>query len=493
MTRNKIGILCACLIAICSTPRLVAQTALPVLEISFDGVIERNMAYLNGRMVLTDVDGTQTNLPAKFKTRGATARNYLMKPSLNMKIRTDDYSEEADTALLGMRSCSSWILDAMAIDRICMRNRVAFDIWNEFSTLPYETDFNRRNGTEGRFVEVYINQDYYGIYCLGDRINRKLLNLKKVKVGDEGEPLLRGVLYKSGTNCFENIDNPGYNDDYTACIIDWHNAWELTYPEDYPCEAVWQPLQDAFRNSHSADYVKRYFFLDNLAEYQIHVMALSIVDNWGNKNHFFSIRNMNKDINDPDQTESDRRRIVITPWDLDTSLGGQYDGSCYDGHYTEWPVSAAANNSPYPFYAMGADAEYLDLLKKKWVEGRAGAFSVDNVTAKLRAYRDLFLESGAWQRMVEHFEAHPVRPAYVIDLNREIQQVEEWYKGRFHEMDQYFGISDAIVAPEVAARSTASYTYDLAGRRIDSTRSSDAPTHLPKGFYVRQGKKYIVK
>jgi hypothetical protein len=96
-----------------------------------------------------------------------------------------------------MRSCSSWILDAMAIDRICMRNRVAFDIWNDFSRLPYDSGFERRNGTEGRFVEVYINDRYYGIYCMSDRINRNLLNLKKVSEDEGGSITVRGVLYKS--------------------------------------------------------------------------------------------------------------------------------------------------------------------------------------------------------------------------------------------------------------------------------------------------------
>lgn len=496
MNRNRLFILCACVLWAASALTLKAQEGLPVLRVAFDGIFERNMSYVNGTMSLTDVDGAVVELPAKFKTRGATAQQYMMKPSFNMKLRTADYSEEADSALLGMRSCSSWILDAMAIDRICMRNRVAFDIWNEFSTLPYETDFNGRNGTEGRFVEVYINDTYYGIYCLSDRINRKLLNLKKVKIGNDGQPILRGVLYKSGTTDIADQDSPSYSDDYTACVVQWHDAWELTYPEEYACEAVWAPLQNAILNGTSADYVKRYFYLDNLAAYQIHVMALSIVDNWGNKNRFVSIRNMNKDINDPDPTESDRRRMVLTPWDLDTSLGGQYNGSCYDGHYTEWPVTDVAKNSPYPIGPVCADAEYLAVLKQKWVEGRAGAFSIANVNAKLEAYRDLFIKSGAWQRMTDHFEAKPAseRPAYVIDLDREIQLVEAWYASRFHEMDTFFGISDAIEAPAYATASAPSFTYDLAGRRVDNEArpTSAAPKQLPKGIYIRRGKKFVV-
>lgn len=79
-----------------------AAALMPVLRVYFEGAIKRNMDYVNGRMELTDTDGKVTALPAKFKTRGATAQDYLMKPSLNMKLRTADYAEEADSALLGM-------------------------------------------------------------------------------------------------------------------------------------------------------------------------------------------------------------------------------------------------------------------------------------------------------------------------------------------------------------------------------------------------------
>ena len=77
---------------------------LPILKIYFEGSITADMPYANGSMKLTDVDGALVELPAKFKTRGATARQYMSKPSLNMKLRSQDYSEEADSALLGMRS-----------------------------------------------------------------------------------------------------------------------------------------------------------------------------------------------------------------------------------------------------------------------------------------------------------------------------------------------------------------------------------------------------
>ena len=474
-------IICSLLIAITLTA--VAQDVrMPVLHVYFDAMIVRDMPYTNGTMKLTDEDGKVVEMPAKFKTRGATAQDFLMKPSLNMKLRTADYSEEADSALLGMRSCSSWILDAMAIDRICMRNRVAFDIWNEFSKLPYETNFGSRNGTEGRFVEVYINDQYYGIYCLTDRINRKLLDLKKVKEMDDGTMQVRGVLYKSGTNSILNQNDVGYNEDYTACVVEWHNAWEISFPEDYASEAIWKPLQDAILTGRSASYVKKYFFLENLADFQLHVMALAIADNWGNKNHYLSVRNINKDINAPEADDANRRRFVITPWDLDTSFGGNYYGACYNGKYEEFLLDIFSKIAPYPIVYLLGDAQYLSILKQRWIIGRKGAFAIKNVNKKLETYRDLFIKSGAWQRMINPFGITDRGPMLVADLAKEISLIEKWYENRFHEMDAYFGITDDI--EEIHSAPVNGKSYYLDGQTVCG---------YTKGMIIQNGKKYLVR
>ena len=176
-----------------------------------------------------------------------------------------------------------------------------------------------------------------------------------MKVNDDGSVVIRGALYKSGTQNILNINEPMYSDDSLACVIAWHNAWELKYPEEYAGHIVWQPLQDAYNKGWSVSYAKKYFYLENLVDYHLLVMALAISDNWGFKNRLFSIRNIDKDINDPDHSESDRRRFVVTPWDMDTSLGGAYNGAYYGGHYTGWPVNDVAKNAPYPNAVLQED------------------------------------------------------------------------------------------------------------------------------------------
>ena len=102
---------------------------MPVMRVTMSQPPTRNMEYCTGSFELTDAAGNVTTSYAKFKTRGATAQQYLMKPALNMKFYADSAcTEKKDMSLLGIREDSKYLLDAMAIDRICMRNRIGMDI-----------------------------------------------------------------------------------------------------------------------------------------------------------------------------------------------------------------------------------------------------------------------------------------------------------------------------------------------------------------------------
>ena len=449
-----------------------AAAQLPVLRVSFPGEMTADMTYIQGTMTLTDTDGSQVALPAKFKTRGATAKQYLMKPSFNMKIRTVD-SVEIDTCLLGLRSASSWILDAMAIDRICMRNRVCFDLWNAYARLPYTTSFNGRNGTVGRFVEVYINDTYKGIYCLSDRINRKLLGLKKPKVADNGTVTIRGVLYKQGTTDVADQSTVGYFNDSTIYVIQYHDAWELQEPEDYPGATAWQRLNEAYASYNNYAKIKQTFDIDNLADYTLLIMALSIGDNWGNKNKFYSARNV---------TQADKSTVYCTPWDLDASLGGNYNGTNYDGTYSTWSPSDITKNTVEPFATCLAQPDFQALLKTKWQKLRSTPFAVDSVAKRLTDYRDLFLSSGAWARQTAYWDAQQYKPLYVSDLTKEINYIIQWYRDRHDTMDTYFGITPDRIS---AIRDTPStpQVYTLDGRKAGKLSS------LQRGIYIVNGRK----
>lgn len=469
-------ILSVCMLA-CTT--MMAQQ-LPELRLTLpDSCIGSSLSvnnhlqeYQQGTMQLTDTNGTVLNLWVKCKIHGATAAQYTMKPSLALKL-TDATGSKTDANLLGLREDDGWILDAMAIDRINMRNRVAFDIWNAMSRLPYTTEFGGRSGTVGRFVELYINDNHYGIYCLNDKVNRKLLGLKKPKTNTDGTlQTLRGALYKSGTTDIADQNTPGYFLDSTVCVVEYHNAWELKEPEDYPSAAAWAPLVEYYNGNRNYAYVKSKYYLENLVDNHLFVMALAIQDNWGNKNKYVSVVDMSKAGNDS--------RLVYSPWDLDTSLGGRYDGAYYNGTYSDWKPADINKNATQVFSVCVGQTEYQQMLRDRWMELRTTTLSVDSVAARLNEYTTLLVQSGAWQRQWNTFQGRHSQPKLVQDLAAEVALIINWYSARFAELDAYFNIptdnrtiKDASARPQKVLHNGAmrilkdGHYYDLNGRITD--------------------------
>ena len=142
----------------------------------------------------TDGNNVSTTMSCKVKYRGSSSLAYDKK-SFSVKL-LNKKGKSLDATILGIREDDAWILDAMAIDRIRMRNRLNFDIWNEMSKTPYQTKNGQRNGTKGEFVELFINNKYHGLYCMSDKVNRKLLEVKKAKENKDNTVTIKGVMYK---------------------------------------------------------------------------------------------------------------------------------------------------------------------------------------------------------------------------------------------------------------------------------------------------------
>ena len=159
--------------------------SLPLVNLIVDISAVSKRAFVNGEIEIVDFLKRKDSLSESVKYqcqiryRGGTSVSHEKK-SFSIKL-VDEAGEKQNANILGIREENSWILDAMAIDRTRMRNRVCFDVWNDMSQTPYETAYGNRNGTAGEFVEVFINGSYHGLYCMSDKIDRKLLGLKKTK------------------------------------------------------------------------------------------------------------------------------------------------------------------------------------------------------------------------------------------------------------------------------------------------------------------------
>ena len=77
-----------------------------------------------------------------------------------------------DVSFFGMREDDGWILDAGQVDLFRVRNKINHDLWLDFSAKPYyySEEPTMVNGCHTKEIELFVNNEYRGIYNLMDII-----------------------------------------------------------------------------------------------------------------------------------------------------------------------------------------------------------------------------------------------------------------------------------------------------------------------------------
>lgn len=397
------------------------QNSLPVIYLRYD---ELSRDVFNPA-TMTFVDGNETkSFDAQIRHRGQSVSNY-QKQSFAIKL-VYAQGEKLDTALMDLRSDNYWILDGMAIDKARMRNKVSMDLWLDFSAKPYYAadEPEVRNGSEERFVEVYANDAYVGLYCLAERIDRKQLKLKKIKDNE-----LRGALYKSihwGGSFFG-----------ATTAYDNSSALWMRYEYKYPEELIdWSPLCQAFDFVHTSDHdafvaqIASYVDIPVFMDYFLFTTLLSARDNAG-KNLYLSFYNLTKE-----------KRLLITPWDIDHSWGRQYN-STTEAADTEvrWGVdlyTRLRNELP----------GYEETLLQRYAELRKNAFSLDALQARFAAYFRFFEQTGVGEREMAQWNGVD---NISLDFAEEEQYLNQWIQERLVYTDSLFQYTESDAVPLVPA------------------------------------------
>ena len=114
----------------------------------------------------------QTN--ANMHIRGKTSREYD-KNSFKYELIKEN-GENRKKNLLGMRKDDDWVLDALYCDPSKIRNVLCCDLWNEINSVGITKDYDI--DLECEFVEVFINNNYSGIYVLKEPVDAKQVGIE---------------------------------------------------------------------------------------------------------------------------------------------------------------------------------------------------------------------------------------------------------------------------------------------------------------------------
>ncbi len=501
----------------------VRFTYLNLVEINYPSC--NSSYYITGSLRVTqpNILGHDSLYVAAFKYRGASAQKYDKK-SYAIKMREADGVTSKDVEFLGLRDDNNWILDAMAVDRACMRNRVSTDLWNDFATEPYHKRDGRekkaRHGTRGEFAEVYLNGKYHGVYCLTEKMDRKQLKLKKLEQPAGGKPIIHGTLYKSsqwsyevlmghdlGQKVFPLHQPEPYNNNLKQET--WAN-YEIKYP-DYEEEPIdWAPLWNAinvvasYEDSQFSGYVTEYFDMKNVVDYYLFIELMLATDNHG-KNMFF--------YNYDQQASTSTRMIGLAPWDLDGTWGRRWDGSSSicraDQDFTTF-LWAYEHGTLTLFHRL-QELEYMNWekqLSKRYAELRQTHFAEEALHERFETYAELFEASGADEREGERWAK-----LYHGNIRGDVDYIKRWITTRLAFLDEQYG----YVAPSgievvkvdhlgvtggdgcLFVKSNVSQevaVFNLKGmlvRRFIANPGIQRIDGLTKGVYIVDGQKVVVK
>lgn len=457
-------------------------TFLPVVQLQGTFGYE----YSEGTVLLSCPDSLKTDtLTATIKWRGGTT-NAANKHKRNYKVKLSE-----DHKLLGLRKDNNWILDAGQPDVFRMRNRIAMDLWNKMARKPYYADQkpNARNGVRGRMVEVFLNDEYRGIYNMSEAMDRKQLNLKKM---DEETGEIHGCLYKGVSwdktqmyNFLSNYDN----------TKDTFYGYEMKYPDLGDSDTIdWAPLVSANNFVYDStdeefqQQVGDYFDMPVLTDYNIFFNVVNAVDNTG-KNMYWAIFD-----------KATTKRFTPTPWDLDATFGQRWGGilvrETEEGFF----------NSPefrldfelFLTYRLFRDNfnDYVGLLNERYKQLRQPGqpLHTDSILAIVDSYYQAVKNSGAARREAAKWSGDSDMWGDVIDFDAEYAYICDWIRQRMDFIDQtelplfykksYF---DSLgIQPFTISSTRSDNVYDLGGRRVRGDS-------LKPGLYVRNGRRFIVR
>lgn len=455
---RRIHILLTALI-ICTS---LGAESLPRVCLSYDTLI--STGFTPGTWQLIQ-DTDTLSLPIEIRHRGASSLQYD-KPSYAVKLY-DTTGVKLDTALLGMRSDNYWILDAMAVDKARMRNRVSMDLWLEFSRKPWYQDLEPKmiNGYRGQMVEVYANDSAQGIYCLMERVDRKQLKLKKYseKKG------VQGLLYKSTNNSWTVKYYLANRPVDTLSIWD---GWEQKYPDPDDDEPIswdrfYRHIYALTRTTYPttyADTAQKYLDQPVYIDYILFCQLLSARDNVS--------KNINLSFYD-----ADHQRALYTPWDLDHSWGRQYNSS---REATNAVVDFSQN---YLYKRMSSYNHLQDTLEARYAQLRSHYFTIEHIDSLFSNYFDLYAQTGMDTVEQRIWSGHN---GIEFDIPSEQQYIHDWVEQRLVYLDRLYHYTSTDTTIPTTAKAVKildqghiiilrdNDRYDLLGRKLNTYEYIDS-------------------
>ena len=390
--------------------------------------------YRKGTVIYTHPDSTeQLTIPSRVRWAGSsTAAVTRKKHNFHLKFYNEDGTKK-DMSFFGLRSDFHWRLDAGQVDFARVRNRVAKDIWAEFSTPPYYAAYEPKTPytyVRGDFVEVFLNDQYMGIYSLNEHMDRQQLKLKQYDY-DAGE--FHGGLWKpmkwSTVTLFSDPKT------FDATQKNWDEFY-VKYPNiDDVNPTNFGTLHNAVKFASRAsdadfrDSVGCYFDIPVLRDYYLFAILLQSPDNVG-KNAYYACYDVATD-----------KRLTMAIWDLDCTQGQFWSNLGTDYHNEKVGPEYDFKNNIFSSHVVfrrlwETDKSFHGLATERYWDLRSTTFNPDSIVARYKAYFDEMKACGADQREITRWTRGSDLGGRVLNFDTELTYLQDWWTRHIAYLDE---------------------------------------------------------
>ncbi|UYZ58231.1 CotH kinase family protein [Hymenobacter latericus] len=421
-------------------------TQLPVVRISTKNkIVDSPSVY--AQFALDEADGKVTESFLKIEIRGNFSQTFPKK-SYELGFVNDTLAGASrDLSLLGLRNDNKYNLQAMYNEPLRIRSKTSNELWQEIHQIYYKNlEPEAKNGIDMEFVEVFVNDEYQGIYTLSERVDRKQLKLKKYNNGITGE-LYKGESW-DGAVTFTLL--PPYDNANET----W-GGFEYKHPEE---KTDWKNLYDFVdfvKNSPKQEFNSTYqqkFHLGNAVDYFIFLNLTRAGDNTGKNIYIAKYK----------QGEP----YYYVPWDLDGVFGTDWMG------LDQPTTNDVLSNGFYDRLLQDCSSTgFRNALRTRWAELRATVVTEQNIMAKFRANHDYLMANNAFERETRTWNSFEQTPEQLTYINT-------WLKARLAFLDAEFGRSCLALAAQPSKQSQPLKLYpnpasDYLNIELDATASGE--------------------
>ena len=331
---------------------------------------------------------------AQIKIRGETSATYPKK-GYRLQLSKGE-------PLLGMRDDDDWQLFASYYDYTRLKVKLSFNLWRNLLSENNPKAILPRS----RYVLLYFNANFQGLYLLAEKNDRKLFGLNGTLQNNTDDSL---IFQAKDPSNFSQYEADKWEQD-------WPNEDEGYYIMDDVMtnliEFVNSSPDDDFFNETNGIFTK--FYKNNTIDFFLFNFFIFHKDFW-NKNYFV-IRNTNPS------------NFSLIPWDFDLSFG-QNATNTYSA--TEDPKLQIfeIRNKSLLFNRLLNNSWFRENCTARWTYLRNSVWSnnsIFNILSQVHSECNVYLklDLNVWNQ--------PYNPEDYIN------QLSEWISDRLNFCDDYF-------------------------------------------------------